>query len=285
MKKLGKTQQLEILRFTSVGAYLNDVDETSDSDVLLPKKYLSDDMALGDLIAVFLYKDNHNRLIATTQSVALEVGQIGQLRVVSQSQFGAFLAWGLDKDLFLPQAEQKGALKIGQLATVIVYVDHSERLCASQKIEKRLTTTHDYKRGQPVSGTVYSLNEQIGAFIAVDNLYYGLLPIKDCFDDLTIGQTITGRIVKIHPDGKLVLSLRAARGEQLQLDVATIIAKLTENGGVLPFDDRAAPSVIKRQLKMSKKAFKRAIGVLLRQKSVIIDSGTIKLLDDSATAN
>ncbi len=279
MKKLGKTQSLEILRFTSVGAYLNDIDETSDSDVLLPKKYLSDDMALGDMVEVFLYKDAENRLIATTEQPYLQVGQIGTLRVVSTTQHGAFLKWGLDKDLFLPHAEQKQALSVGQTVVVIVYIDKFERLSASQKIEKHLTTAHQYNIEQWVVGTVYSLNEQIGAFIAVDNQYYGLLPAKDSFVPLKLGQSVEGRIVKIHPDGKLVLSLRSERSAQIQIDVAQIIDYLEQNDGIIPFDDKASPALLKQRLQMSKKAFKRAIGVLLKQDRIIMKDATIRLKD------
>ncbi len=279
MKKLGKTQPLEILRFTSVGAYLNDIDETSDSDVLLPKKYLSDEMALGDMVDVFLYKDAENRLIATTQQPDLEVGAIGALTVAAVTDYGAFLKWGLDKDLFLPNAEQKQTVAVGQTIAVIVYIDKSERLCASQKIEKYLTTVHQYAVDQWVTGTVYAVSPQIGAFIAVANKHFALLPAKDLFISLKIGQSVEARIAKIHPDGKLVLSLRADRAEQIQIDVAMIIDKLIKNDGVLPFDDKASPDAIKAHLQMSKKAFKRAIGVLLKQNRIIMEKGVVTLKD------
>ncbi len=277
MKQLGKIQSLEVLRFTSVGAYINAIDETSDSDVLLPKKYLSDDIALGDMVDVFLYKDGQNRLIATTQKPLLQVGDIGVLKVDSVTEHGAFLKWGLDKDLLMPFDEQKQKTVVGQKVTVIVYIDKSERLCASQKIERHLTLEHDYQVNSWVEGTVYKFHPEIGAFVAVDNKHFGLVPLKDCLVPLTAGQLIKARIAKVHPDGKLVLALRAAGAEQLFADVETILAALAENDGRLPFDDKAAPQMIKKSLNMSKKAFKRAIGVLLKEGKVKIEENTILL--------
>ncbi len=268
-------QSLEVLRFTSVGAYINDIDETSDSDVLLPKKYLSDDIALGDMVDVFLYKDGQNRLIATTQRPLLQVGQIGVLKVDSVTEHGAFLKWGLDKDLFMPFDKQKQKLAVGEKVTVIVYIDKSERLCASQKIERHLTLDHEHQVADWVDGTVYKFHPEIGAFVAVDNKNFGLVPLKDCLSPLTAGQQIKARITKVHPDGKLVLALRAAGAEQLFVDVETIMTALAENNGRLPFNDKAAPQVIKQSLNMSKKAFKRAIGVLLKDGKIIIEESAI----------
>ncbi len=279
MKKLGKIQSLEVLRFTSVGAYINDIDETSDSDVLLPKKYLSDDIALGDMVDVFLYKDAQNRLIATTQMPLLQVGEIGVLKVDSVTEHGAFLKWGLDKDLFMPCDEQKQTPTVGQMVTVIVYIDKSERLCASQKIERRLTLTHGYQADDWVNGTVYKFHSEIGAFVAVDNKFFGLVPLKDCLAPLIAGQQIKARIAKVHPDGKLVLALRATGAEQLFSDVETVLTALADNNGRLPFNDKAAPQLIKQSLNMSKKAFKRAIGVLLKEGKVKIDANAIVSLE------
>ncbi len=279
MKKLGKIQTLEVLRFTSVGAYINAIDETSDSDVLLPKKYLSDDIALGDMVDVFLYKDAQNRLIATTQKPFLEVGDIGVLQVDSVSQHGAFLKWGLDKDLFMPFDEQKQKVQAGQKVTVIVYIDNSERLSASEKIERHLTTQHNYSNNEWVEGTVYKFHPDIGAFVAVNNRHFGLVPLKDCLVNLTAGQQVKARIAKIHPDGKLVLALRAAGSEQLFRDVEVIKERLMAQNGKLPFDDKATPVVIKQQLNMSKKAFKRAVGVLLKEGIIKIEENAIVKVD------
>ncbi len=280
MKELGRVQQLEVLRFTSVGAYINDVDETSDSDVLLPKKYLSEDVALGDLVEVFLYKDAQNRLIATTQKPLLEVGQIGELKVDSLTEHGAFLKWGIDKDLFLPFREQLGDLKKGDTISVIVYVDKVERLCASMRIEKFLSVDHDYSTGDQTSGTVYKHHPEIGAFVAVAGKYYGLIAQKDCIKTFAVGEEVAVRITRVHPDGKLVLSTRQSGAAQLFIDVDSILEVLDARGGSLPFDDKADPVLIKRELKMSKKAFKRAVGVLLKDKKISINDGSIALVEE-----
>ncbi len=280
MKRLGEKQALEVLRFTSVGAYLNAPDEIGDGDVLLPKKYLTDDIALGDMIDVFLYKDSQSRLIATTTEPRLSLGQIGLLKVVAVSARGAFLDWGLSKDLFLPAAEQKNALKVGQRVVVIVYIDRSERLCASQRIEKFLTTAHSFAVDQWIEGTIYSINPDIGAFVAVANQFYGLLPAKDCLDDLALGQALTLRIVEIHPDGKMVLSLRDRRSRQIYLDIAVILDYFKANQNCLPLTDKASPQQIKQLFRMSKKSFKRAIGVLLKAGAISIERDAIRLIAD-----
>lgn len=271
MKALGKMNTLEVLRFTSVGAYINAQDESSDTDVLLPNKYIPGDVAIGDMIDVFLYRDSEDRLIATTMKPALQVGEIGVLKVTAISEIGAYLSWGLEKDLFIPHREQVGQLGLGQRVVVRVYIDKTDRLAATMRIEKSLSTSHAYKTGDTVKGTVYKFHKEIGAFVAVDNLYMALIPIRECFGDLKAGTTVEARITKIHDDGKIDLAVRAPVATQIHDDVADLMHMLEEAGGYLPYNDKTDPEIIKEHFKMSKRAFKRALGVLLKDEKIVFE--------------
>ncbi|MCK8059997.1 MULTISPECIES: S1 RNA-binding domain-containing protein [unclassified Fusibacter] len=265
MKKLGKTQSLEVLRFTGVGAYLNDIDESSDTDVLLPTKYVPDDIEVGDMIEVFLYNDSEDRLIATTLRPELEVGEIAELKVVDVTSHGAFLSWGLEKDLFLPYKEQTYKVKKGDKVVVMLYVDLSDRLSATMKISGRLEVESTYHPSDWVTGTIYQIHDEIGAFVAVDNKYHGLVPKSECFGELKAGQKIEARVTFIKEDGKLDLALREKVATQIHSDVDVIKAMLEEADGFLPYNDYSNPDEIKQIFKMSKRAFKRSIGVLLKE--------------------
>lgn len=276
MKKIGKYQKLEILRFTSVGAYLNDIDETSDSDVLLPTKYVPDDIQIGDMIDVFLYRDSEDRLIATTQLPKLQLNEIGVLTVVNVSDYGVFLNWGLEKDLLMPAGEMKTNLAIGDKPCVYVYLDQTDRLCASMRIESFLEADTPYQLGEQVAGTVYSVHPQIGAFVAVDNHYYGLIPQRELVGDIKVGEYVNVRITRILPDGKLDLAIRQTIANQIDDDVSLIETMLKEAGGFLPYGDKSDPDELRRVFKMSKKAFKRAVGVLFKAQKIEFVNGGIK---------
>lgn len=276
MKKIGKYQQLEILRFTSVGAYLNDIDETSDSDVLLPTKYVPDDIQIGDMIDVFLYRDSEDRLIATTLLPKLQLNEIGVLTVVNVSDYGVFLNWGLEKDLLMPAGEMKVNLAIGDKPCVYVYLDQTDRLCASMRIESFLDVNAPYQVGEQVSGTVYSLHSQIGAFVAVDNRYYGLIPKREIVGDIKVGDCVNVRVTRILEDGKLDLAIRQTVAIQIGDDVLLIENMLQRAGGFLPYNDKSDPDELRRVFKMSKKAFKRSLGVLLKAQKIEFVNGGIK---------
>ncbi len=276
MKKLGQWQELELLRFTSVGAYLNALDETSDTDVLLPSNELSEDLELGQMLSVFLYRDSEDRMIATLKRPYAILGDIALLEVLDIAEIGTFLDWGLTKDLLLPQGEQKAKLKVGDKVLVYLYLDASDRLAATMKIEKHLIEKSPYKIGDTVNGTVYSIAKDIGVFVAVDNRYYGLLPERERVDDYHLGDKVEARVTLVQPDGKLSLATRAKVSQQIHTDVALIKEKLVNANGFLPFNDKTAPELIKKEFKMSKKAFKRAVGVLLKEGSIEFANNGIK---------
>lgn len=275
MIKLGEVQELRINKITLAGAYL--VDESEDGDVLLPRKELPQDARVGDIIKVMVYDDPKSRRIATTKMPKAQVGDIAYLKVVNQTKFGYFLDWGLDKDLFLPFGETVGHVEKGKSYLVGIYVDKSDRICATMKIKNMLSTDSPYKRGDKVKGTIYNINRGLGAFVAVDNKYEGLISKKDLLGVYEVGDIIEARVSNVKEDGKLDLSLREVKHVQIDRDKELILEKLEENDGFLPFNDDTPPEIIRKELNMSKAGFKRAIGRLYKEGLIVIDSIGIKL--------
>lgn len=276
MIELGKIQNLIIKRFTSVGAYLN-TESSNGEDVLLPKAQIPKDVKVGDTIEVFVYNDSKDRTIATTNKPKLTVGEIGRLTVVSQTKIGSFLDWGLEKDLFLPFSETVGSIQRGKEYLVGVYVDKSNRICATMKVRDFLSTDSPYKENDRVMGTIYSINRDIGAFVAVDNKYDGLIPKKDLLGAHEVGEVIEVRVSKVLDDGKLNLSLRDRAHVQMDKDSKIILDKLKEKGGRLNLNDNSSPEKIRDELEMSKSGFKRAIGRLYREEMIDFTDKGIKL--------
>ena len=273
MIELGKMQKLSVGRLTSVGAYLNLKNETSNDDILLPHSQVPVDLSVGDDIEVFVYKDSADRLTSTVRKPKLSVGELAVLKVAEITKIGAFLDWGLEKDLFLPFKEQAGDIKKGGEYLVALYVNNSGRLCATMKVYTYLSSASPYKEKSWVQGTVYSFSDEWGYFVAVDNRYHGLIPIKEAYGSIVVGDSINARIKKVQPDGKLELSMREPAHKEIESDVCIIMEKLSRNRGCLPLNDSSSPDLIKSELNMSKGAFKRAVGRLLKE-------GAIRMTDD-----
>ena len=216
---------------------------------------------------VFLYKDSSDRMIATTNEPKITLGQLAVLTVADVGRMGAFLDWGLEKDLFLPFKEQTEKVEKGDRCLVSLYVDKSERLCATMKIYHLLQTDSPYKKDDIVTGTVYEVNRDLGAFVAVDNLYSALIPKREMYGRMYPGQEIEARVAAVKEDGKLV---RGKIPEQMDKDAELILECIETCGGKLPFTDKADPERIKAEMGMSKAAFKRAVGRLLKQKKIVI---------------
>lgn len=271
MMHLGKYQTLIIDHFASAGAYLKE--SGGAETVLLPGKEIPEGAQIGDLLTVFLYKDSEDRLIATTAKPKITAGEMALLTVKQTSPIGAFLDWGLSKDLLLPFKETKGELKPGQQVLVTLYVDKSARLAASMRVDKLLSAESPYQEGDQVQGIVYAVKEEIGAFVAVDGRYYGLIPRQELYERLNPGDTVSARVLKRRPDGKLNLSPRKKAYAQLGEDAAIIWQHLEETGGILGVGDKSDAALIKAELSMSKNAFKRAAGHLMKE-------GKIRVYDD-----
>ncbi len=275
MIELGKVQKLVVLREKDFGVYLGETQE--DTGILLPKKQVPDGTAVGSEIEVFVYKDSMDRMIATTRMPKLTLDGMAVLTVKERTKIGAFLDWGLDKDLLLPFKEQTEPLRQGDRCLVRLYTDKSNRLCATMRIYDHLKPNDRYQAGDQVKGTIYRINPEMGAFVAVDNCYYGLVPIKEMFDSYRRGDEITARVTTVREDGKLNLAVREKAYLQMDADAEVILSELKDRGGRLLFGEKADPQLIKRELKMSKNAFKRALGRLLKERKIEIGDESILL--------
>lgn len=272
-KGLGKRQMLRVVKLVDFGVYLGSEEEK----VLLPKKQVPEGTRIGDELEVFLYKDSSDRLIATTAEPALTLGGLAALTVADTGRVGAFLEWGLEKDLLLPFKEQTAKVEKGDKVLVALYVDKSRRLCATMKVYDRLQKDSPYKKDDHVSGTVYEFSDNFGVFVAVDNRYSALIPKREAFGSLKVGDKVQARVVKVHEDGKLDLSIREKAFIQMDADAAAIVRRMEEYGGELPFTDKAEPELIQKEFGLSKNAFKRAVGRLLKEGKVEISKSSIVL--------
>lgn len=271
--QLGKRQVLTVVKKVDFGVYLGSEKEK----VLLPKRQVPEGIEAGDPIEVFLYKDSDDRLIATTNEPGIELGELAVLSVVDTGKFGAFLDWGLEKDLFLPFKQQTAQVKKGDKCLVSLYIDKSKRLCATMRVYELLRNDSPYRKDDEVEGIIYDISENFGAFVAVDNQFSALIPKKDVFGSLKVGQSVHARVAAVKPDGKLDLSMKDKIPMQMDKDVQMILEKMERNGGKLPFTDKADPEIIKKEFQMSKNAFKRAVGRLLKEKKIEITEKTIAI--------
>ena len=278
MIKLGAKQKLEIVKKVDFGVYVGETATAEEDErVLLPKKQVPEGAQEGDVIEVFIYKDSSDRLIATTTNPLIKIGEVAVLEVVETGQIGAFLNWGLEKDLLLPFKEQTKKVKAGDSCLVALYIDKSERLCATMKVYHYLKTNSPYIIGDMVVGSVYEESERFGVFVAIDNQYSALIPRQEAHDQYRIGEMLEFRVTSVREDGKLNLSTRKKVKDQMSEDSVTIIKELRELNGILPFDDKAPPEVIKEQFGLSKNAFKRAVGRLLKEGKIEFKEGKIYL--------
>lgn len=275
MIELGKTQTLVIQREKEFGVYLAEPGNENNS-VLLPKKQVPEGRKPGDSVEVFIYKDSEDRPIATTTKPKLEVGEAAVLTVRDVSKIGAFLDIGLEKELLLPFHEQTRRVCQGEQCLVALYVDRSGRLAATMNVYAYMRADSPYKKDDMVSGTIYEINENLGAFVAVDNRYYGLIPKKELYGRFAPGDVVEARVVRVREDGKLDLSPRQKAYLQMGTDAEQVLKAIDEFEGVLPFNDKANPEIINRELSMSKNAFKRAVGKLLKEGKIRITEKTIE---------
>lgn len=274
--KIGEMQQLTIVRKTDFGLYLA---ESSDSEeqVLLPGNQIPEGASIGDELTVFIYRDSKDRPIATLKTPRMTLGKIGRCRVAEVGRIGAFLEWGLEKDLLLPFREMTGEIKAGMEIPVALYLDKSERLCATMKIYKHLSVASGLKKGDTVSGTVYEISDNFGAFTAIDDKYQGLIPKREMVGSIRVGDVISARVVAIKDDGKVDLSVREPGYIQMDIDADRLIKLMNNTGRALDFTDKASPDVIRNATGMSKNEFKRAIGRLLKLGLVEIKNDSIVL--------
>jgi len=272
MIKLGIIQKLIAVRKTNIGLYIKSENDEDADAILLPNNQLSEKIDIGEEVEVFVYRDSEDRLIATLKTPLITIGELAVLRVIETNSIGAFMDWGLEKDLLLPFKEQSGKILKDCSYLVGLYVDKSDRLCATMNVYNMLSSESPYKKNDRVKGIVYNVSKEIGAFVAVDNKYQGLIPANELFGSCTEGDCVEVRIKAVKPDGKLDLSLREEAQVEIEGDTQKIMERLERGKGTLLINDSSSPEKIKLELGMSKKAFKRAVGRLLKE-------GVIKITD------
>ncbi|MEB3012665.1 S1-like domain-containing RNA-binding protein [Parvimonas sp. D2] len=279
MYNLGEFQKLIIKRFKNNGAYIGLKDVKNEKlDILLPKKEVLETDKVDDEIEVFVYKDNQSRFVATRKKTKISLGKLETLEVMDISKIGAFLDWGLEKELFLPFKEQTMKLEKGRKYLVALYIDKSERLCATMKIRDYLTSDSPYKEGEWVEGIVYSIHKDYGAFVAVDKKYDAMIENKDIIGVLEIGEPINFRISKVKKDGRLNLVLKNLSHVEINDNAEILFNIIKDRGGFLDLNDKSEPEKIKEICGMSKSSFKKAVGRLLKNKKIQFEGNGIKLI-------
>lgn len=278
--KLGETQRLTVVKEVPFGIYLAERPE-DETRVLLPAKQVPEGTRPGEQLEVFLYKDSRDRLIATTHTPGLTLGGLAALRVQQVGKIGAFLDWGLEKDLFLPYKEMTRKVQTGDEILVTLYIDKSRRLCASMKgLYELLELQAPYQAGDTVTGRIYEFSDNFGTFVAVDDKYSAMIPRHEDCSHFQVGDVITAKVAGVKPDGKLDLTLREKAYLQMDEDAQKLLGILDEYAGVLPFGEKATPEVIKRETGLSKAAFKRAVGRLYKEHRIVIGEHSIRRVDE-----
>lgn len=241
MIRLGEKQKLSVIKKVDFGVYL--AEEGAEEKVLLPIKQVPEGTEIGSEIEVFIYKDSDDRLIATTKEPKIMLGDVRVLRVKETSKIGAFMDWGLEKDVLLPFREQTRKVKAGENVLCALYVDKSSRLAVTMNVYPYLRSDSPYSKDDKVIGTVYELSDNFGAFVAVDDIYSGLIPKKELFGDIKIGDSVNARITSVKEDGRLNLSVREKAYLQMDSDAEKLMKMIEEGGGKLPFTDKASPEL------------------------------------------
>lgn len=274
MVEIGKRQTLKVIRSKDFGVYLAEREEDKDA-VLLPRKQVPEGLKAGGEIEVFVYLDSSDRPIATVNEPLITLGGLARLKVASVGNIGAFMDWGLEKDILMPFKEMVGKVREGKEYLVYMYMDKSSRPCVSMRIYNQLSTDSPYSKGDQVEGYVYQINERMGAFVAVADKYQGLIPKQELHRKLHVGETISLRVSEVREDGKLNLSMNRPAYQQMEEDSEMVYQAILSYDGVLPFTDKASPEVIERELGLSKNAFKRAVGRLLKEGRIEIHEHNI----------
>ncbi len=276
MIRLGEKQTLVVIKKVDFGVYLAEK-QGSEEKVLLPQKQVPEGTDLGSSLEVFIYKDSDDRLIATTSDPKIMLGDVRVLKVKETTRIGAFMDWGLEKDVLLPFKEQTAKVKAGDDVLCAMYIDKSSRLCVTMNVYKYLKNDSPYQKDDKVMGTVYEMSDNFGAFVAVDDIYSGLIAKKELYGNVKIGDRVSARVVSVKEDGRLNLSVREKAYLQMDTDADKIFSMIRDCGGKLPFTDKASPELIREKTGMSKNEFKRAVGRLLKEGKISIGESGIVL--------
>ena len=280
MIEIGKFSNLDIVKEVDFGVYLSD--EYGEEEILLPSKYVSENSKTGDTLKVFIYRDSEDRLIATTEVPLAQADEFAYLKVVSVTRIGAFLDWGLPKDLLVPFREQKQKMINGKSYLVYIYVDEqTDRIVASSKIDRWLDNRPaTYKNGQEVDLLIAN-KTSLGYNAIIEQSHWGIIFNNDLFQRIKTGQQIKGFIKKVRPDNKIDLALQKPGYEKVDDLSKMILKKLLENDGALSVTDKSAPEAISEMFGVSKKTYKKALGALYKRKAISIETNAIRLIKNS----
>ena len=279
MLEIGKYNKLKVVKKVDFGIYL---DGEPFGDILLPKKNVPENCNLDDEIEVFIYCDSEDRLIATTEKPMATVGEFAFLKAVSVFQAGAFMDWGLQKDLLVPFREQKKKIEAGKFYVVYVYLDDdTKRIAASEKVDKYLDKTKPaYELGAEVDLLIYSQTD-MGFNAIINNAHRGIIYKNEIFEPLEVGMKLKGYIKKVRTDDKVDLSLTHIGLESINFAAEKIISLLNKNNGFIELTDKSSSELISEKAEMSKKTFKKAIGFLYKNRIITIEDNGIQLIEIS----
>jgi len=271
---IGKISDLEMVRSSPHGVYL----KFGDTEILMPNKYVPDGLEPGQSVSVFVYKDSEDRLIATNLTPAGILGDYVALEVVGTAPFGAFMEWGLEKHLLVPNSEMAQTMEVGNKYVVRIMLDYkTERLIGVNKIEGFLEVPDNLVEGDAVRGIVFKKTE-LGFNVVVDSQFSGLIYHNSIFEPIEIGQSIICYVDKVRTDGKVDLKLRKGGAENIDEDAQKFLDYLKKHEGQTTLTDKSSPDLIQSELGLSKKAFKRAVGSLYKNRIIELLPGEIKLI-------
>lgn len=276
MVEIGRLNKLKVVRSQDFGVYL---DGDKHGEILLPRSDTLEEIKVDDEVKVFIYFDSEDRIIATTRKPTIMVGEFAVLTVVSKTTIGAFLDWGLSKDLFVPYREQKQTMEEGKKYLVHAFYDIvSNRIAASSKLDKFLGNVEpDYSEEQLVDLIICNRTD-LGYNAIINNLHWGVLYKNELFQKIEFGQQIKGYIKKVREDGKIDLTLDKPGPQKIDSVSQSILDKLNESDGFLPITDKTSPEVISKMFGVSKKTYKKAIGALYKRKHIILEKDGIRLI-------
>ena len=279
--KMGKRQKLTVNNISTIGAYLDAETGNTDDNVLLPNNQIEGkNIQEGDVVDVFIYRDSEDRLIATFEASFAVAGTMAKLKVVDIAPFGAFLDWGLSKDLLLPKGQEECRVEVGKTYLVGLFEDKKGRVSATMNVYKFLLPNFDLEKNELVAGTIYRIVPEIGIFVAIEDRYYGLIPNNEFFGNYKVGDEIEARVIRTREDGKVDLSPMLLAHVQMDKDASMILESIQTNyHKKLTISDKSSPEDIKREFGLSKKAFKRAIGGLLKNRLIEKTEAGFKLTE------
>lgn len=278
MIEFGKKNKLKVIRSCDFGFYLDAEGKTSSEDILIPNKNIVGDIDIDDEIEVFIYRDSKDRPIATMKNVLAEVGEAAYLEVVDKSAIGYFISIGLERDVLVPFKEIAYDLEVGKKYLFALYVDKTNRIAATTRVDKYLHDTTHYNVGEEIQGTIYGRHHNGNLVIALENTFRGIILKNEYFDNISIGDVIKVRVKKYFDDGKVEVTARKPRLNEMEEMEEVILTYLKNHGGFMTFNDKTSPDDVKKYFKCSKNGFKRALGGLMKKGLIKQDAEGTTLL-------